>query len=270
MTRQLSGRSKQAALREAVADIPDGASIAVGGFGICGTPRDLIRAIRDTGQRDLHVVANNCGIEGEGLGILLDSGQLRKVTCSFIGENRAFATSVSTGRVEVELVPQGTLAERLRLGGSGIPAFYTPTGVGTAVAEGGLPVRYHPDGTIAAVSAPKEVRRFDGRDYVLEPSIQCDFALVRAARGDTAGNLAFRRAARNFNPLCAMAGRVAIAEVEILVEGEDALDADEIHLPGVFIHRVCRVEDPEKPIEKVVTREPALHVEGSARALDTV
>ena len=228
----------------AVADIPEGASLAVGGFGLCGIPMELIRALHAAGTGGLRVVSNNCGVDDWGLGILLADRRIAKMTSSYVGENKEFARQFLSGELEVELVPQGTLAEKLRAGGCGIPAFYTATGVGTQVAEGGLPLRYAADGSVAKATEPKEVREFAlhgqrGR-YVLEPSITCDFALVHAVRGDRHGNLVFDRSARNFNPLCAMAGRVTIAEVEELVEPGE-LNPDEIHLPGVYVQRVVEV-----------------------------
>jgi len=239
---------------EAVADIPEGATLAVGGFGLCGIPVDLIEAVVAAGVGDLRVVSNNCGVDGWGLGRLLDAGRISRVTGSYVGENREFARQFLAGELEVELIPQGTLAERLRAGGSGIPAFYTSAGVGTLVAEGGLPWRYAADGSVAVASPAKEVREFDGVPYVLERAITTDFALVRASRGDTAGNLFFDASTRNFNPLCAMAGRVTIAEVEELVE-PGALDAASVHLPGIFVQRVVQADvTVEKRIEKVVTR----------------
>src|SRR6266516_254540 len=185
----------------AVADVPDGASLAVGGFGLCGIPLRLIDALLEQGTTDLETVSNNCGIDGEGLGRLLAAGRIRRTVGSYVGENREFARQYLSGELELELCPQGTLAERLRAGGCGIPAFYTPAGVGTLVAEGGLPWRYHPDGTVAVASPAKEVRRFGDQDYVLEHGIVTDFALVRAARGDRHGNLSYAQSARNFNPL---------------------------------------------------------------------
>ncbi len=239
---------------EAVADIPNGASLAVGGFGLCGIPMELIKALHDAGTTDLKVVSNNCGIDDWGLGILLADRRIAKMTSSYVGENKEFARQFLTGELEVELVPQGTLAEKLRAGGCGIPAFYTATGVGTQVAEGGLPLKYNGDGSVAKASEPKEVREFDGRQYVLERSIVCDFGLVHAAKGDRHGNLVFHESARNFNPLCAMAGKVTIAEVEELVEPGE-LDPDEIHLPGVFVQRVVVVgKDVEKRIERRTVR----------------
>ncbi|MEU9746621.1 CoA transferase subunit A [Streptomyces niveus] len=241
-----------ATAEEAVADIADGASLAVGGFGLSGVPEVIIRALHAQGATGLSVVSNNCGVDGRGLGILLAAGRISRVTSSFVGDNKEFARQYLAGELEVELVPQGTLAERLRAGGCGIPAFFTPAGVGTQVAEGGLPWRHTPDGAVAIASPPKEVREFDGTDYVLERGIPTDFGLVRAARGDRHGNLVLHRSARNFNPLAAMAGRITVAEVEELVElGE--LDPDEIHVPGVFVQRVVPLtpaQAQDKPIEQ--------------------
>ena len=203
---------------DAVRDISDGASLAVGGFGLCGVPIRLIEALLEQGSTDLETVSNNCGVDGAGLGLLLDKRRIRRTVSSYVGENREFARQYLSGELEVELCPQGTLAERLRAGGSGIPAFYTAAGVGTWVAEGGLPWRYAPDGTVALDSPTKEVREFDGQEYVLERGIVCDFGLVRAALGDRHGNLVYAKSARNFNPLCAMSGRITIAEVEQLLE----------------------------------------------------
>ncbi|MEU4546060.1 CoA transferase subunit A [Nonomuraea dietziae] len=234
---------------EAVADVGDGVSLAVGGFGLCGVPSVLIAALHEKGSRDLHVVSNNCGVDGRGLGLLLAEGRIARATGSYIGENKELARRYLSGEIEVELVPQGTLAERLRAGGCGIPAFYTPAGVGTLVAEGGLPWRYAPDGSVAVASPAKEVREFGGVPHVLEESITTDFALVRAAKGDRYGNLVFDRSARNFNPLAAMAGRVTIAEVEELCE----LDPDEVHLPGVFVRRVVALT-PEQAADKHVEK----------------
>jgi 3-oxoacid CoA-transferase subunit A len=239
---------------EAVADIPDGSSLAVGGFGLCGVPAVLIAALYEKGTAGLRVVSNNCGTtDGQGLARLLAAGRIDRVTGSYVGENKEFARRYLAGEVEVELIPQGTLAERLRAGGSGIPAFYTPAGVGTMVADGGLPWRYGPDQTVAVASPPKEVREFDGRSYVLEEAITTDYALVRAAKGDRFGNLVFEKTARNFNPLCAMAGRITIAEVEELTE----LDPAEVQLPGAFVRRVVVLtaeQAARKPIEKRTTR----------------
>jgi 3-oxoacid CoA-transferase subunit A len=242
-----------ASAAQAVADIGNGASLAVGGFGLCGIPHVLIQALHELGSAELETVSNNCGVDDAGLGVLLIAGRIRRTVGSYVGENREFARQYLAGELEVELTPQGTLAERLRAGGSGIPAFYTPAGVGTMVADGGLPWRYHPDGSIAVASPPKETRVFHNQRYVLEEGIVTDFALVRAARGDRHGNLSYDASARNFNPLCAMAGRVTIAEVEKLVEvGE--LDPEEVHTPGVFVQRVVEVGEAGKRIEKRTVR----------------
>jgi 3-oxoacid CoA-transferase subunit A len=225
-----------ASAHEAVRDVADGMTLAVGGFGLCGIPEHAIAALRERGVRDLTVVSNNCGVDDFGLGILLANRQIRKMVSSYVGENKIFEAQFLSGELEVELVPQGTLAERMRAGGAGIPAFYVPAGVGTPVAEG------------------KEERAFDGAAYLLERGIAADVALVRAWKGDALGNLVYRRTARNFNPLVAMAGRVTVAEVEQLVEvGE--LDGDAIHTPGVFVQRVFEAPASEKRIERLTTRE---------------
>jgi 3-oxoacid CoA-transferase subunit A len=235
--------------RDAVADIGDGASLAVGGFGLCGIPDALIAAIAERSVRGLEVFSNNCGVDDAGLGILLCAGQIRRITASYVGENKEFARQYLAGELEVELAPQGTLAEKLRAGGAGIPAFFTPAGVGTLIAEGGLPWRYHADGSVAVASPPKEVREFSGRQYVLEESITADFALVHAQTGDTDGNLVFAKAAMNFNPLAAMAGRVCIAQVETLV-APGAIDPAQVHLPGIFVNRIVHTGVQRKLIEK--------------------
>ena len=245
-----------ASAAEAVADIGDGASLAVGGFGLCGIPTVLIKAVLAGGATDLSVTSNNCGVDDAGLGLLLSEHRVSRVMASYVGENKEFARQFLAGELEVELTPQGTLAEKMRAGGCGIPAFYTPTGVGTQIAEGWLPWRYNADGSIAVSSPPKEVREFGGRPCVLEESVTTDFALVRAAVGDRHGNLVFLESARNFNPVVAMAGRVTIAEVEKLVEPGE-LDPDSIHLPGVFVQRVVALspeEAADKRIEKRTTR----------------
>ncbi|MFB6613877.1 CoA transferase subunit A [Streptomyces sp. NPDC085524] len=242
---------------EAVADVAEGASLAVGGFGLCGIPGVLIEALRQRGTGGLHVVSNNCGVDDRGLGLLLRDGRIARMTSSYVGENKEFARQYLSGELEVELVPQGTLAERLRAGGAGMPAFYTPAGAGTQIADGGLPWRYRPDGTVAVASPPKETRTFGGREYLLEEAVTTDFALVRAAVGDRHGNLVFHASARNFNPLAAMAGRVTVAEVEELVEPGE-IPPDRVHLPGIFVQRVVRVVpgDPAaaKRIERRTTR----------------
>ena len=252
----------------AVADIGDGASLAVGGFGLSGVPDVLIQALLAAGPRGLHVVSNNCGVDGGGLGLLLAAGRIARVIGSYVGDNKEFARQYLAGELELELTPQGTLAERLRAGGAGIPAFFTPAGVGTQVAEGGLPWRYAPDGSVAVASPAKEVRSFDGGDYVLERGITTDFALVRAARGDRHGNLVFHRSARNFNPLSAMAGRITVAEVEQLVEPGE-IDPDEVHLPGVFVQRVVELtpeQAADKHIEKRTVRTVDVRTDRSTEA----
>ncbi|MDX2539593.1 CoA transferase subunit A [Streptomyces scabiei] len=241
-----------ASAEEAVADICDGASLAVGSFGLSGIPETVIRALHEQGATGLEVVSNNCGVDDRGLGILLAAGRIARVTGSYVGENKEFARRYLSGELEVELVPQGTLAERLRAGGAGIPAFYTPAGVGTQVADGGLPWRYAADGSVAVASPPKETRDFRGRPHVLEHAITTDFALVRAWRGDRHGNLVFRKVSANFNPLAAMAGRITVAEVEQLVDPGE-LDPGEIHLPGVFVQRVVPLT-PEQAADKQIEK----------------
>jgi 3-oxoacid CoA-transferase A subunit len=245
-----------ASAAEAVADIPDGATLAVGGFGLVGVPISLIGAILEQGASGLEVVSNNCGVDGWGLGILLSEGRIRRIIASFIGENKEFARQYLAGEVEVELTPQGTLAERLRAGGVGIPAFFTATGVGTVVSEGGMPWRYAADGSVLVESPRKHTQEFGGREYVLEEAIRADFGLVRAAVGDTHGNLVFEKSARNFNPLAGMSGRITIAEVDEIVPA-GTLDPDGIHLPGIYVDRIVQLS-PEQaadlPIEKTTVR----------------
>jgi 3-oxoacid CoA-transferase subunit A len=219
----------------AIADLPDGATVLVGGFGLCGIPEELILALRDLGRGGLTIVSNNAGTTHHGLVHLLRNGQVRKVLASYVGENDVFEQLMLSGKLDVELVPQGTLAERMRAGGAGIPGFYTATGVGTRVAEG------------------KETRAFDGREYVLERGITGDFALVHAWKGDAEGNLVFRRTARNFNPLAAMAGRITVAEVEELVP-VGGLPPDGIHTPGIFVQRVVVCRENVKRIERRTMR----------------
>ena len=223
---------------EAVADIQDGASLAVGGFGLCGIPEKLIEALKNKGTKDLTIYSNNCGVDDWGLGLLLANKQIKKMVASYVGENKIFEQQFLSGELEVELTPQGTLAERLRAGGAGIPGFYTATGVGTPVAEG------------------KEVKVFNGREYILEEGIVADFALVKAWKADKLGNLVFRKTSRNFNPVAATAGKITIVEVEELVEiGE--LDPDEIHLPGVYVQRVLVGAEYVNRIERRIIREEA-------------
>jgi 3-oxoacid CoA-transferase subunit A len=220
----------------ALADIvKDGQMIAVGGFGLCGIPEALIAALRDSGVRNLTCVSNNCGVDGFGLGLLLETRQIRKMIASYVGENKEFERQYLSGELELEFTPQGTLAEKLRAGGAGIPAFFTPTGVGTVVAEG------------------KETREFDGKTYLMERALTPDVSLVKAWMADRAGNLVFRRTARNFNPNVAMAGRITVAEVETIVANGD-LDPDTIHLPGIYVDRLVLNPTPEKRIEQRTTR----------------
>jgi len=234
---------------DAVRDIPDGATILAGGFGLCGIPEKAIAALREVGPRELTVVSNNCGVDDFGLGILLKNRQIKKMVSSYVGENKEFERQYLTGELEVELTPQGTLAERLRAGGAGIPAFYTPTGVHTAISDGGMPLLYNADGSVKKLSEKKEVRSFDGRDYVLEPAIRGNFALVKAWKGDRYGNLVYRHTAMNFNPMMATAADVTIAEVEELVE-VGSIDPNHVHTPGIFVHRIFQGERYEKRIER--------------------
>jgi 3-oxoacid CoA-transferase subunit A len=241
---------------EAVADIADGVTLSVGGFGLCGIPSVLIGAVLEAGTKDLEAVSNNCGVDDWGLGRLLMAKRLRRMVSSYVGENKEFARQYLSGELEVELTPQGTLAERMRAGGSGIPAFFTATGVGTQVAEGGLPWKYDTDGNVTVASPPKQTQVFsshDGeREYVLEHAIVADFGLVRAWKGDRHGNLIYRDSARNFNPLAAMCGRVTIAEVEELVEPGE-LDPNDVHTPGVFVQRVVALT-PEQAVDKRIEK----------------
>ena len=238
-----------ASAAQAVADVVDGVSLAVGGFGLCGVPQSLIDALLELGVTDLETVSNNCGVDQWGLGSLLAAKRIRRTTGSYVGENKEFERQFLGGELEVELTPQGTLAERLRAGGAGIPAFFTPAGVGTQVADGGLPLRYDGAGGVALASKPKEVREFDGRQYVLERAITTDFALVHARFGDRHGNLVYEKSAANFNALCATAGRITIAEVEELVEPGE-LAPGGVHTPGIFVQRVVHVPVADKRIEK--------------------
>ncbi|HHU10273.1 MAG TPA: CoA transferase subunit A [Intrasporangiaceae bacterium] len=252
----------------AIDGLRDGMSVAVGGFGLCGIPSVLIQAVHAAGLTDLEAVSNNCGVDGWGLGILLGDKRLRRMVASYVGENKEFERQYLAGELEVELTPQGTLAERLRAGGAGIPAFYTITGSGTQVADGGLPWKYAADGSVEKASPAKEIKVFamggqraaafagedaaQEREYVLEEAIVTDFALVRAWKGDRHGNLVFNKSSRNFNPLAAMAGKITVAEVEELVEPGE-LDPDQIHLPGIYVHRVLALT-PEQAADKRIER----------------
>ncbi|MEG2445002.1 MAG: CoA transferase subunit A [Acinetobacter sp.] len=227
--------SAQAALTDVV---KNGQTLAVGGFGLCGIPEALIAALKDTGVSQLTCISNNAGVDGFGLGLLLETKQIKKMISSYVGENKEFERQFLNGELEVELTPQGTLAEKLRAGGAGIPAFYTATGVGTVIAEG------------------KDVREFNGKTYILEESLTADIALIKAFKADTAGNLIFRKTAQNFNPVCAMAGKITIAEVEEIVE-VGALDPDQIHLPGIYVNRIVLNAQPEKRIEQMTLKTEA-------------
>ena len=241
---------------EAVADIGDGATLSVGGFGLCGIPSVLIAALLEAGTTDLEAVSNNCGVDDWGLGLLLAEKRIRRMISSYVGENKEFARQYLSGELEVELTPQGTLAERMRAGGSGIPAFFTATGVGTQVAEGGLPWRYDDAGNVVVASPAKQTQVFETaegpKEFVLEHAITADFGLVRAWKGDRHGNLVYRDSARNFNPLAAMCGRTTIAEVEVLVEPGE-LDPNEVHTPGVFVQRVVPLT-PEQAADKRIEK----------------
>jgi 3-oxoacid CoA-transferase A subunit len=219
----------------ALADLTDGMTVLAGGFGLCGNPENCIRAIRTMGRNNLTIVSNNCGVDDKGLGILLANGQVRKMISSYVGENKTFERLYLEGKLEVELCPQGTLAERLRAGGAGVPAFYTPTGAGTLRAEG------------------RETREFNGRPCILETAITGDFAIVKAWKGDRWGNLVYRKTARNFNPMVAAAGRITVAEVEELVD-VGRLGPDDIHTPGIFVQRIFQGKNYEKPIEQRTVR----------------
>ncbi|WEI04690.1 CoA transferase subunit A [Acinetobacter johnsonii] len=225
--------------KDALQDVvQDGQTLAVGGFGLCGIPESLIAALKQTGVKNLTCISNNAGVDGFGLGLLLESKQIKKMIASYVGENKEFERQFLSGELEVELTPQGTLAEKLRTGGAGIPAFFTATGVGTLIAEG------------------KEEREFNGKPYILENSLTADIALVKAYKADTAGNLIFRKTAQNFNPVCAMAGKVCIVEVEEIVE-IGALNPDQIHLPGIYVNRIVLNANPEKRIEQLTLKEEA-------------
>jgi 3-oxoacid CoA-transferase subunit A len=221
--------------KSALHDLADGMTLLAGGFGLCGNPENCIKAIHDRGTKQLTIVSNNCGVDGKGLGILLGAGQVKKMISSYVGENKTFERLFLDGKLEVELCPQGTLAERLRAGGAGIPAFFTPTGGGTVRADG------------------RETRVFDGREHVLETAIKGDFAIVKAWKGDRWGNLVYRKTARNFNPMMATAARVTVAEVEELVE-VGTLDPDQVHTPGIYVQRIFQGKNYEKPIEQRTVR----------------
>jgi 3-oxoacid CoA-transferase subunit A len=221
----------------AIEGMTSGITLMSGGFGLCGNPENLIKAIHKAGHKDLDIISNNCGIDGVGLGLLLDNGQVRSITASYVGENKTFERLYLGNELDVTLVPQGTLAERIRAGGAGIGGFYTPTGYGTPIAEG------------------KEVREIDGRWYVLETPLSADFAIVKAWRGDRHGNLVFKHTANNFNQVMASAGKITIAEVEELVEPGE-IDPNQVHTPGIYVNRIIKGESYDKPIEFRTTRDP--------------
>jgi 3-oxoacid CoA-transferase subunit A len=220
---------------DAVADIPDGATIMIGGFGLSGNPENLIHALHRRGSRNLTIISNNAGIDNVGIGILLAAGQIRKMISTYVGENKTFEELARSGKLETDLLPQGTFAERIRAGGAGIPAFYTPAGVGTVVAEG------------------KEQRVFDGRTYLMERWLRADFALIKAHRGDTWGNLTYRKTARNFNPVMATAATVTIAEAEEVV-APGGIDPEAVITPGIYVHRLIQGAHYDKPIERRTVR----------------
>lgn len=242
--KRLAGQGKIITeFKEAIQDIQDGATIIVGGFGLSGIPENLILTLVEKGTKDLTIVSNNCGVDDWGLGLLLANKQIKKMVASYVGENKIFEKQFLSGELEVELVPQGTLAERIRAGGAGIPGFYTPTGVGTMIAEA------------------KEHRLFNGRPHILEKAIVGDFAFVKAWKGDSLGNLVYRKTARNFNPLAAAAGRVTIAEVEQMIE-VGALDPDEIHTPGIYVQRILEGKNYVKRIERRTVIPTKIIIEG--------
>ncbi|XP_073933644.1 succinyl-CoA:3-ketoacid coenzyme A transferase 1, mitochondrial [Castor canadensis] len=238
---------------EAVKDIPDGATLLVGGFGLCGIPENLIGALLKTGVKGLTAVSNNAGVDNFGLGLLLRSKQIKRMVSSYVGENAEFERQFLSGELEVELTPQGTLAERIRAGGAGVPAFYTSTGYGTLVQEGGSPIKYNKDGSIAIASKPREVREFNGQHFILEEAITGDFALVKAWKADRAGNVIFRKSARNFNlPMC-KAAETTVVEVEEIVD-IGSFAAEDIHIPKIYVHRLIKGENYEKRIERLSVR----------------
>ena len=256
--RCLSSSKIWASADEAVADIPDGAKLLVGGFGLCGIPENLINALVKAGPKNLTAVSNNAGVDDFGLGLLLRTKQIKRMISSYVGENKNFEKQYLTGQLEVELTPQGTLSERLRAGGAGIPAFFTRTGYGTYVHQGGNVIKYGPKGAAAndveITSTPREAREFDGKNYIMERAITGDYSLVKAWKADTSGNLVFRSTARNFNPDVARAGKICIAEVEEIVP-LGALDPNDVHVPGIYVQRLVKGSSYEKRVEKRTVRE---------------
>jgi 3-oxoacid CoA-transferase subunit A len=259
------GMQRVSTAAEAIADIPAGATLMVGGFGLCGNPESLLAALHSRGTGGLTIISNNCGTTDKGLGLLLANGQVNKMVSSYVGENKEFERRYLSGELDVELNPQGTLAERIRAGGAGIPAFFTATGVGTAVSDGGLPLRYHADGSIAVASPPKDVRTLvdprtgKPRAYVMETGLFADFALVRAHVADEAGNLMFRKTARNFSPMMCTAARITIVEAERIVP-VGSLDPDHIHVPAVYVKRLLLTSQKANWIEQRTVRPRPTHV----------
>lgn len=237
---------------EALKGIANGATVMVGGFGLCGIPSDLIDALFKLNVSGLTIISNNCGTTDHGLGILLKSRRIKKMVSSYVGENKEFESQYLGGELEVELLPQGTLAEKIRAGGAGIPAFFTATGVGTLVGDGGLPIKYNQSGEVVKTSLPKEIRAFNGRNYILEEALTADFALVKAYMADEMGNLVFNKTARNFNPMMAMAANVTIVEAEHIVKAGE-IPPDAIHLPSAYVHRIVQSRG-DKFIEQRTTR----------------
>ncbi|XP_013178208.1 PREDICTED: succinyl-CoA:3-ketoacid coenzyme A transferase 1, mitochondrial [Papilio xuthus] len=240
-------------INDAVKDIKDGSKLLVGGFGLCGIPENLIKAVNKTCVKDLTVVSNNAGVADFGLGILLKDRQVKRMISSYVGENAVFEKQFLSGELEVELTPQGTLAERIRAGGAGIPAFFTPTGFGTLIQQGGAPIKYTKDGKIDIPSAARHVQQFNGKDYIMEEAITGDFALVKAWKADKYGNLIFRKSARNFNPAMCRAAKITIAEVEEIV---DEIDPDFVHIPSIYVHRIIKGDKFEKRIERKTVTKP--------------
>lgn len=238
---------------DALAALKDGDSLMAGGFGLCGNPENLIAAIFKKGTKDLTIISNNCGTTDLGLGLLLKHGRIKKMISSYVGENKIFESQYLNGDLELELVPQGTLAEKIRAGGAGIPAFFTPTGVHTMVSDGGLPMLYDKEGNVIKTSSPKEIRNFNGKDYVLEHALTADFAIVKARVADTFGNLVFNKTARNFNPMMATAAKTTIVEVEELVE-VGAINPDHVHLSGVYVDYIVVGSNYNKWIEQRTVR----------------
>ncbi|KRX97940.1 Succinyl-CoA:3-ketoacid coenzyme A transferase 1, mitochondrial [Trichinella pseudospiralis] len=247
---------------EAVKDIPSGATLLVGGFGICGTPAGLIKALVQTKVKDLTIISNNCGLENFGIGWLLTNRQIKRMVSSYVGENEEFMRQYKNGELELEIIPQGTLAERIRAGGAGIPAFYTPTGRSTLIEEGGWPIKFKKEGGVMMISEGKERRNFNGTPYIMETAIRSDFSLIKAFKADRSGNLIFRKSARNFNPPMCKAGTISIVEVEELVEVGD-LDPENIDVTGIYVDRIVK-SNYEKPIENLILSAKNLEINPSS------